>query len=78
MNDEILAHYTSLDAMFGIIKKDGLHFRATHYDQLNDTHEYKWAYEPLLGEIAKERSTSKEEIDDLYKKFPYVISFSQK
>lgn len=78
MNNEILAHYTSLDALFGIIKKDGLHFRATRYNQLNDTHEYKWAYEPLLKKIAEERLETKEEINNLYEKFPYVISFSQK
>lgn len=76
MAKETLVHYTSLDALFGIIRRDGLHFRATHYSQLNDTHEYKWAYEPLKEEL--EKSGSALDIDALYEKYPYVISFSQK
>ena len=39
-------HYTSERALFGIVQKDGLHFRASRYDCMNDSEEYKWLYEP--------------------------------
>lgn len=73
-----LFHYTSIDALFGIVQKDGLHFRASRYDCMNDSEEYKWLYEPLKARIAKDQSLLDDEVDNLYEKFPYVISLSEK
>lgn len=73
-----LFHYTSIGALFGIVQKDGLHFRASHYDCMNDSEEYKWLYEPLKTRNSKEQSMSEKEFNNLYEKFPYVISFSEK
>ena len=71
-------HYTSKQALLGIVQKDGLHFRASRYDSMNDSEEYKWLYEPLKVRISEEQGLSKDEVNNLYEKFPYVISFSEK
>lgn len=72
-----LFHYTSVEALFDIVQKDGLLFRASRYDCMNDSDEYKWLYEPLKARISKEYRMTEGEVDDLYEKFPYVISFSK-
>lgn len=71
-------HYTSERALFGIVQKDGLHFRASRYDCMNDSEEYKWLYEPLKVRISEEQGLPKDEVNNLYEKFPYVISFSER
>lgn len=71
-------HYTSKQALLGIVQKDGLHFRASRYDSMNDSEEYKWLYEPLKVRISEEQGLPKDEVNNLYEKFPYVISFSEK
>ena len=73
-----LFHYTSIKALLGIVQKDGLHFRASRYDCMNDSEEYKWLYEPLKARIAKEQSMSDDDVDNFYEKFPYIISLSEK
>lgn len=45
---------------------------------MNDSEEYKWLYEPLKVRISEEQGLSKDEVNNLYEKFPYVISFSEK
>lgn len=74
----MICHFTSSDALFSIIRNDGLHFMASRYDCMNDSEEYKWLYEPLKTRISKEQSMSEREANNLYEKFPYVISFSEK
>lgn len=73
-----LSHYTSVEALWGIVQKDGLHFRASRYDSMNDSEEYKWLYEPLKAKISGEQDLPVDEVNNLYEKFPYVISFSEK
>ena len=74
--DNPIFHYTSIDALCGIVNKSGLHFRATRYDSMNDSEEYRWVYDSLKARISKEHAISVDEVNELYKKFPYVISFS--
>lgn len=74
--DNPIFHYTYRDALCGIVNKSGLHFRATRYDCMNDSEEYRWVYEPLKARISKEHAMSVDEVSELYEKFPYVISFS--
>lgn len=71
----MICHFTSSDALFSIIRNDGLHFMASRYDCMNNSEEYKWLYEPLKIRISKEQSMSEREANNLYEKFPYVISF---
>lgn len=73
-----LFHYTSIKALLGIVQKDGLHFRASRYDCMNDSEEYNWLYEPLKIKISEVQNLSEDEVNNLYEKFPYVISFSEK
>lgn len=73
-----LFHYTNINALQGIVQEDGLHFWASRYDCMNDSEEYKWVYEPLKAEIAEEQGWPKDRVNNLYEKFPYIISFSEK
>lgn len=74
----LLAHYTSLDAMLNIIRDDCLHFRATHFTKLNDSLEYKWPFEALKEKVKDIENLTEEKINLYYKKFPYIISLSEK
>lgn len=73
-----LFHYTKKELLPSIVQQDGLHFWASRYDCMNDSEEYKWLYEPLRLRISDEKHMTEKEVNELYEKFPYVISFSEK
>lgn len=73
-----LFHYTDLNAILGMIRQDGIHFRATQFSKLNDSHEFKWIYDDIKEELAKEAKLSLEEFTQLYEHFAYIISLSKK
>lgn len=75
---EYVYHYTSLDALNGIIKKDKIIFRATKYKYLNDPYEKIWAQHYIESEIDKEIEGTNHNSDIIKKlidRYPYIISF---
>lgn len=55
-----LYHYTSLDALTGIVQKGGLCIRGTRYDSMNDPMDCKYAEETVLpefGSVSKKKAT---------------------
>lgn len=72
-----LYHYTSLDALTGIVQKGGLCIRGTRYDSMNDPVDCKYAEEIVLPEFRKcleEKGYGNGTEEELI--FPYVASFS--
>lgn len=86
-------HYTSLEALIGILKKDetkdstgktifrnSLVFWGSRYDCMNDPQDYLFASKVVLPKMLKLLET-REDINDTLKEnndaFPYVVSFSE-
>lgn len=73
---EHLYHYTSIDAVCGgIITKEGLVFRLTHYAYLNDTKEYDLGREVFSNRL---KGAEKEYLEYVKSKPSYILSLSQK
>lgn len=60
----MICHYTSFEALLGIVHPDALLFRATRFSHLDDPYEFKWALEKLKIKEC-----------DYMEEYPYVISF---
>lgn len=60
----MICHYTSFEALLGIVHPDALLFRATRFSHLDDPNEFKWALEKLKIKEC-----------DYMEEYPYVISF---
>lgn len=78
---ETLYHYTSLEALKGIIQKNGLKFWATRYDSMNDPSDYTFAAEVIVPKILSflkehEDEFTEEEVD-YCEMYPYTVSFSE-
>lgn len=76
-----LWHYTSLEALRGLINKRYLNFWGTRYDSMNDPREYNYAKEKFLSvakNIIDKRSDIQEADKDYLEIYPYVVSFSRK
>lgn len=75
-----LYHYTSLQALIGIIQKKKLLFRGTRYDSMNDPVDYTFAADvvipKLLSVLEKEKKLNDEETD-YCEMYPYTVSFSE-
>lgn len=85
-------HYTSLDALVGILNKEVsktssrgknsrfLTFWGSRYDCMNDPQDYLFASKVVLPKILKSIEQC-EDIDDIFKEnneeFPYIVSFSE-
>lgn len=76
-DNKSLFHYTDLNAILGMVRQNGIHFRATQFSKLNDSHEFKWIYDDIKEELAKEAKLSLEEFTQLYEHFAYIISLSK-
>ena len=59
----MICHYTSFEALLGIVHPDALLFRATRFSHLDDPNEFKWALEKLKIKEC-----------DYMEEYPYVIS----
>lgn len=78
---ENVYHYTSYQALLGIIKNEELVFHGSRYDCMNDPNDCKFAREIVLPSVLKSieedpRFTPKEK--DFIETYPYVVSFSEK
>lgn len=78
---ENVYHYTSYQALLGIINNNELVFHGSRYDCMNDPNDCKFAREIVLPPILKSiendpRFTPKEK--DFIEAYPYVVSFSEK
>lgn len=77
---EHVYHYTSYQALFGIIQKNGLIFHGSRYDCMNDSNDCMFARQIVLPSILASLGHTdfipkeKENIES----FPYVVSFSEK
>lgn len=60
---KMIYHYTSLEALFGILHSDAMCFRATRFSHLDDPYEFHWALEKF----------GIKEMDGM--EYPYIISF---
>ena len=72
-----LYHYTSLNGLLGILKKDGLHFHGTRYDCLNDPNEYIFPKNVVLPLLIKSLKGTEYDIRDYDEAYPYFVSFSK-
>ena len=76
--DNLVYHYTSLEALDGIIGKDKVTFWATKYQYMNDPFEKIWAQNYILSIIERESNGDNESSDTINKlvdRYPYIISF---
>ena len=74
---DFVYHYTSLEALKGIIGENDVCLWATKYDCLNDPLEQTWAQQVVFKEIREMddyKTMSDEEISAFHSKFPYTIS----
>jgi len=74
---DFVYHYTSLEALKGIIGENDVCLWATRYDCLNDPLEQTWAQQVVFKEIREMedyKTMSDEEISAFHSKFPYTIS----
>lgn len=80
MND--LYHYTSLNALTGILQPDNLCFWGTRYDNLNDPAEQILAEQVILPKLRTSLKGTKYESEirdgESNKAYPYIVSFSKK
>ncbi len=76
----MLWHYTTLNALIGILRKDSLCFWGGRYDSMNDPTDFIYAQEridPFLKKFLKDQQME-DEIDNSKDYFPYIVSFSKK
>lgn len=76
--NNLVYHYTTMEALEGIVSKDNITFWATRYGYLNDIYEKVWSQKHIKSIIDKDlRGTdhSPEIINDLIDRHPYIISF---
>ena len=74
----LVYHYTRLNALNSIFKKDGVYLWATRHDYLDDPLEQAWAQEVVLKKIQEKENFKKltpEETKMLLEEHPYVLSF---
>ena len=75
-----LYHYTSLQALTGIIQKRKLLFRGTRYDSMNDPVDYTFAADVVIPKVllalGKEKNLNEEDTD-YSEMYPYIVSFSE-
>ena len=73
-------HYTTMDALKGIIQNDSLCFWGSRYDSMNDPRDYTYARDIILPRIKRnvesEKLISKEE-KEFTEEYPYIVSFSK-
>lgn len=90
---EYVYHYTSLDALVGILKKDevkdskgktkfssSLVFWGSRYDCMNDPQDFLFASQVVLPKIIKsieQREDISEDLKENNDAFPYIVSFSE-
>lgn len=72
-----LYHYTKLDTLSGILRKDGLCFWGSRYDSMNDPTDVTYAKNRLLPQLIDlaKKHNGVYNYEDAY---PYIVSFSKK
>ena len=78
--DNLVYHYTTLEALKGIIKDD-ICLWATRYDHLNDPHEQIWAKDVILNyskQSPYKDSMPEENIEQWFAKYSYILSLCEK
>lgn len=73
--EPLIYHYTSMDALRGILRENELCFWGTRYDSMNDPTEHIYAKNILLPILSN--YFNKEEIKET-EIYPYVVSFCKK
>lgn len=80
--ENLVYHYTTLDALRGILKEDALCLWATHYKHLNDPSEQIWAERNIIKSIQETDLSYKADSHNNMKlwlgKETYIISLCQK
>lgn len=74
-NKSLIYHYTSMEALRGILRENELCFWGTRYDSMNDPTEHIYAKDvllPMLSNYFDEEEIKETEI------YPYVVSFCKK
>ena len=72
--ESLIYHYTSMEALRGILREDELCFWGTRYDSMNDPTEHVYAKEYLMPEFCKYFDRNEISETEIY---PYVVSFSK-
>lgn len=72
--ESLIYHYTSMDALRGILKENELCFWGTRYDSMNDPTEHIYAKKHLMPELLNCFDHDEIKETEIY---PYVVSFSQ-
>ena len=71
----VLYHYTTMQALLGILRKEHLCFWGTRYDTMNDPVDYIYAHDIVIPQLLKSIKDTPFEGHELVRAFPYIVSF---
>lgn len=74
--DNLVYHYTFVDALSGIIQND-ICLWATRYDNLNDPHEQIWSKDVVLDrciKVSNDNELTKDHFKNWFAKYSYILS----
>lgn len=74
----LVYHYTQLDVITSILRKDHILFWGTRYDSMNDPYDYLYAKNKIIPKLrdAIQDSDLKEKEKEYVELYPYIVSFS--
>ena len=75
--DNCIYHYTSVYALTGILRKEGVVLFATRYNHLNDPWEYRWALDYIMPNLKKIAEQNEAKYDEVFHAYPYTISLCE-
>ena len=73
-----LCHYTTIQALLGILKKEHLCFWGTRYDSMNDPTDYIYSRDIIIPELLKSLKGTRFENHEPDDAYPYIVSFCKK
>ena len=74
-----LYHYTTFEALLGILEENNICFWGTRYDSMNDPQDYLFAQNIVIPKAIDwcYKKYGKDEANDYLEIYPYVVSFSE-
>jgi len=72
-----LYHYTNLDALIGILRKEHICFWGTRYDSMNDPTDYSYARDFIIPKLREFLDKTPQKPYEYIPSYPYIVSFSK-
>ena len=76
-NKELIGHFTKFNNLESIITPSGIKFWATRFDYFEDHTEYSVPLKKLFSLITSQNPSWGRELDQDYKVYPYILSFTK-